>query len=308
MNVVFAGTPEFAASCLVALVESKHRVTGVLSQPDRRSGRGLSRTHSAVKRIALERGIEVCQPTSLKEDRTVERLKHWLPDAIVVAAYGLILPQTVLDIPRFGAINVHASLLPRWRGAAPIQRALLAGDQVTGISMMRMDAGLDTGPVLLQEAVAISEEDTAGVLHDRLAALGAKLTVRALDGLESGGLKGTPQPVEGVSYAPKIEKREARIDWREGAKAICRRVRAFNPAPGASARVRGVELKIWGCSAAAGRGEPGSILRAEPDGLLVACGDGAVLATELQRPGGRRLAAAEFLRGFPLSAGERFHF
>jgi len=279
----------------------------VLSQPDRPSGRGLSRTHSAVKRFALEHGIEICQPSSLKDDRTVERLKHWLPDVIVVAAYGLMLPQTVLDIPRFGAINVHASLLPRWRGAAPIQRALLAADPVTGISIMRMHAGLDTGPVLLQEAIAISEEDTEGTLHDRLAALGAKLVVRVLDGLELGDLKGTPQPVEGVSYAPKIEKREARIDWREGAKTICRRVRAFNPAPGASARVRGVELKIWACSVAVGRGEPGSILRAEQDGLLVACGDGAVLATELQRPGGKRLAAAEFLRGFPLSAGERFH-
>jgi len=307
LNVVFAGTPEFAASCLAALVESRHHVTGVLSQPDRPSGRGLSRTHSAVKRFALEHGIEVCQPASLRDDRTAEQLKRWLPDVIVVAAYGLILPQTVLDIPRLGAINVHASLLPRWRGAAPIQRALLAGDQVTGISIMRMDAGLDTGPVLLQETIAISQEDTGGVLHDRLAALGAKLVVRVLDRLGFGELKGTPQPVEGVTYAPKIEKREARIDWREDAKAIRRRVRAFNPAPGASARVRGVELKIWACSAAVGRGEPGSILRAEQDGVLVACGDGAVLATELQRSGGKRLAASEFLRGFPLSAGERFH-
>jgi methionyl-tRNA formyltransferase len=306
LNVVFAGTPEFAATCLAALVESRHRVTGVLTQPDRPSGRGLPRMHSAVKRLAVARGIEVFQPANLNDDRVTEQLKRWLPDVIVVAAYGLILPQTMLDMPRFGAINVHASLLPRWRGAAPIQRALLAGDRATGISIMRMHAGLDTGPVLLTNAIAISEEDTAGILHDRLAALGGKLVVQALDSLELGELKATPQPAEGVTYAAKIEKRETRIDWREDMNAICRRVRAFNPSPGAGTRVRGVELKIWSCSIAEGRGEPGSILGTERHGLLVACGDGAVLVTELQRSGGRRLGAAEFLRGLPLSAGERF--
>jgi len=305
LNVVFAGTPEFAASCLAALFESKHRVAGVLSQPDRPSGRGLSSTLSPVKRLAVTRGVEISQPANLDDDRVVEQLRHWLPDVMVVAAYGLILPQKVLGIPRFGAINVHASLLPRWRGAAPIQRALLAGDEVTGISIMRMEAGLDTGPVLLQEAVPISEEDTAGTLHDRLAVLGSKLVVQVLDRLALGEFKGTPQPAEGVTYAAKIEKREARIDWRESAKAVCRRVRAFNPYPGASARARGVELKIWACSAAAGRGEPGSVLRAGHDGLVVACGDGAALVTELQRPGGKRLAVADFLRGFPISPGER---
>jgi methionyl-tRNA formyltransferase len=306
LNVVFAGTPEFAATCLVALIESRHRVTGVLTGPDRPSGRGLSRTSSAVKQLADARGIEVCQPTNLNDELVAERLRRWLPDVVVVAAYGLILPKTVLDIPRFGAINVHASLLPRWRGAAPIQRALLAGDRATGISIMRMDAGLDTGPVLLQEATAISEGDTAGALRDRLAALGAKLVVQALDGLELGELEAMPQAAEGVTYATKIEKRETRIDWSEAADAICRRVRAFSPSPGASARVRDTELKIWGCSTGAGQGDPGSILAAGREGLLVACGGGAVLVTELQRAGGRRLGAAEFLRGFALLAGDHF--
>jgi len=305
LNVVFAGTPEFAARCLAALVESSHRVTGVLSQPDRPSGRGLSGTFSPVKRLAEAHDIEVCQPENLTDDRVAVRLRQWLPDAMVVAAYGLILPQNVLDIPRLGAINVHASLLPRWRGAAPIQRALLAGDPATGISIMRMQAGLDTGPVLLQEEIPISDEDTAGTLHDRLAMLGARLIVRTLDRLELGEIEGAPQPAEGVTYAAKVEKREAKIDWSESAIAVCRRVRAFNPYPGASAEVRGVELKIWTCSVAAGRGEPGGVLRAGHDGLIVACGDGAVLVTEMQRSGGKRLKAAEFLRGFPIAAGDR---
>ena len=305
MNVVFAGTPEFAARCLAALVESGHRVKGVLSQPDRPSGRGLSGAHSPVKRLAEAHDIEVCQPENLNDDRVAVRLRQWLPDAMVVAAYGLILPQNVLDIPRLGAINVHASLLPRWRGAAPIQRALLAGDPATGISIMRMQAGLDTGPVLLQEEIPISDEDTAGTLHDRLAMLGARLIVRTLDRLELGEIEGAPQPAEGVTYAAKVEKREAKIDWSESAIAVCRRVRAFNPYPGASAEVRGVELKIWTCSVAAGRGEPGGVLRAGHDGLIVACGDGAVLVTEMQRSGGKRLKAAEFLRGFPIAAGDR---
>lgn len=306
MNVIFAGTPEFAAASLEALVESPHSVIGVLTQPDRASGRGLTSRHSPVKRFAMARGIEVAQPVNLNDIEFIDRLRFRQPDVIVVVAYGLILPQGMLDIPRFGTINVHASLLPRWRGAAPIQRALLAGDQVTGISIMRMDAGLDTGPVLMQEAVPVAEDDTAGALHDRLAKLGAKLLVRALDKLQLGELNATPQTAEGATYAAKIDKRESRIDWRESAKAVCRRVRAFDPLPGARARVHGVELKIWGCKAGAGRGTPGTILSTGPGGLLVACGDNAVLITELQRPGGKRLAADQFLRGFPLSAGERF--
>jgi methionyl-tRNA formyltransferase len=225
---------------------------------------------------------------------------------MVVVAYGLILPQAVLEIPRHGAVNVHASVLPRWRGAAPIQRALLAGDRETGVSIMQMDAGLDTGPVLVQESLPILEDDTAGTLHDRLAGLGAKLIVRALSELEAGGLTARPQPAEGVTYAAKLEKYESRVDWRESAIAVSRRVRAFDPSPGARVRLRGVELKIRRCAVAPGRGVPGEVLNSHPSGVLVACGEGALLITELQRSGGKRLAAAEFLRGFPLSAGERF--
>jgi len=224
----------------------------------------------------------------------------------VVAAYGLILPRAILEIPRYGAVNIHASLLPRWRGAAPIQRAILAGDRETGISIMRMDEGLDTGPVLRQRSLPITEQDTAGTLHDRLAALGGALIVEVLDELETGGLSATAQPAEGVTYAAKLDRREFRLDWRVGAVGIDRLVRALNPSPGAATRIRGVELKIWKCGAAPGQGEPGEVLRIDPDGVTVACGGGAVVLRELQRSGGKRLSAAEFLRGFPVSAGERF--
>ena len=304
MKVLFAGTPHFAASCLQALLESRHLVVGVLTQPDRPAGRGLSPAQSAVKRMATARIIDVAQPASLSDPGLWDSLKRQRPDAIVVVAYGVILPQALLDIPRFGGINVHASLLPRWRGAAPIQRALLAADPNTGVSIMQMDAGLDTGPVLMQEAIPIAETDTAGELQDRLASLGARLLVRVLDGIELGGLDPMPQSSEGITYAAKITRRECRLDWRDGAAAVCRRIRAFNPSPGASARARGIELKIWACRVAVAEGVPGTVLEAGPGGLLVACGEGAVLITELQRSGGKRLAAAEFLRGLPLAAGE----
>jgi methionyl-tRNA formyltransferase len=261
---------------------------------------------SPVKRLAAARGIRVFQPATLKDVGVQEELRLFRPDAIVTAAFGLILPQALLDLPARGAINVHASLLPRWRGAAPIQRALLAGDEVTGVSIMQMDAGLDTGPVLLQEKIPILGSDTAGTLTDRLAQLGGELVVRALNALEAGGLEAVPQHTEGVTYASKLEKHEFRVDWRQSAVALDRRVRAFNPSPGAGARVRGVDLKIWSCAVAAGKGQPGEVLSADKLGLRVACGEGALRVTELQRPGGKRLHAAEFLRGFPLSAGERF--
>jgi len=306
VNLIFAGTPEFAARCLAALIQSNHRVGGVLTQPDRPAGRGLATSPSPVKQGAARHGIPIFQPASLKNTPVQEELSRFRPDAIIVAAYGLILPQSVLEIPRFGALNIHASLLPRWRGATPIQRALLAGDRETGISIMQMDAGLDTGPVLLQEKIPVLEDDTAGTLHDRLAELGGRLIVQALDMLVAGGLRATPQPAEGVTYAAKLDKRESRVDWRESALAANRRVRAFNPSPGAGARLRGVEVKIWRSAVVAGQGVPGEVLSANTRGLVVACGQGALLVTELQRSGGKRLAAGEFLRGFPLSGGDRF--
>ncbi|HEY6864538.1 MAG TPA: methionyl-tRNA formyltransferase [Burkholderiales bacterium] len=306
MNLIFAGTPSFAARILDALLDSRHRVIAVLTQPDRPAGRGLGATASEVKKRALDRGIAVLQPASLHDTASSPELVALRPDIMVVAAYGLILPERVLGIPRLGCINVHASLLPRWRGAAPIQRALLAGDTRTGISIMQMDPGLDTGPVLLQEACAIGDEDTAGTLHDRLATLGAVMCARALDGLQAGALVGSAQSQAEATYAPKIRKEEARIDWRDSAISVRRRVRAFDPTPGATAVLRGMELKLWSCALGAGDGAPGEVLNASTAGLLVACGEGAVLVTELQRPGGRRLQAGDFLRGCPVSAGERF--
>jgi len=306
VNVLFDGTPEFAARCLETLLQSRHRVVGVMTQPDRPAGRGFAVTPSPVKKLASARGIQVTQPKSLRDAQAQEELKHFRADVIVVAAYGLILPRPVLELPRQGAINIHASLLPRWRGATPIQRALLAGDRQTGVSIMQMDTGLDTGPVLMQEKTPILEDDTLGTLQDRLAELGAKLIVRALDALEAGVVKAIPQPVEGVTYAAKLDRGEARVDWRKAAVDVNRQVRALNPSPGADARMRGVELKIWRCATATGRGNPGEVLSMGENGLCVACAEGALVITELQRSGGKRLPVAEFLRGFPLDVGERF--
>jgi len=306
LNVIFAGTPGFALRILEAILESRHRVLAAITQPDRPAGRGLGTTASDVKRAALERGLTVLQPHSLREPDAQPFIAELGADVMVVAAYGLLLPRRVLDLPPRGCINVHASLLPRWRGAAPIQRALLAGDARTGISIMQMDDGLDTGPVLMQEACAIGAEDTAGTLHDRLAALGARLCVRALDALEAGALSARPQAEPDATYAPKIRKEEAQIDWAESAAFVHRRVRAFDPTPGAVARLRGTDIKIWKCSVALGQGAPGAVLSVSDSGLLVACGEGAVWVTELQRPGGRRLGAGDFLRGFEVGTGECF--
>ena len=306
MRIVFAGTPAFAVPALEAVVRAGHRVAAVLTQPDRPAGRGLAAAESPVKQAAARRGIPVLQPATLKAPPVQDELRALGPDALIVAAYGLILPQVVLDVPRLGAINIHASLLPRWRGAAPIQRALLAGDRETGISIMRMEAGLDTGPVLLREALPILPDDTAETLHDRLAALGAGLVVAALDGLAHEVLVATPQPVDGVTYAAKLDKQEARIDWTRPAVEIGRQVRAFNPVPGASARVRGTEIKVWQAAPADGTGAPGAVIAIDPEGIVVAGGSGALRLESLQRAGGRRLSAREFLRGFPLAVGERF--
>jgi methionyl-tRNA formyltransferase len=306
LRVLFAGTPDFAARCLATLLESRHALCGVMTQPDRPAGRGLALSESPVKKLAAARGVRVVQPASLKDAGVAKELELLRPDIIVTAAFGLIFPQSLLGLPPRGAVNVHASLLPRWRGAAPIQRALLAGDKETGVSIMQMDAGLDTGPVLLREAITILGSDTAGTLSDRLADLGGKLAVRLLDALEGGALHAVPQPTEGVTYAPKLARDEFRLDWSQDAAAVDRRVRAFNPWPGAAARVRGVEVKIWSCAVAAGEAQAGEVLSADADGLCIACGRGALRVTELQRAGGKRLRAADFLRGFPLAAGERF--
>jgi methionyl-tRNA formyltransferase len=272
---------------------------------------------SPVKQFALQHGIPVAQPRSLRLDgkypddaaAAQAALQEARADVMVVAAYGLILPQWVLDVPRRGCLNIHASLLPRWRGAAPIHRAIEAGDAETGVTIMQMDAGLDTGAMLVEERVAIAPQDTTATLHDKLAALGGRLIVEALELAACGGVQPVPQPAEGVTYAHKIEKSEAAIDWKQPADVIARRVRAFDPFPAASAQIQGETLKIWRARALPGRGsvEPGTIVSVDADGIGVACGDqGRLEITELQRPGGKRLAAADFLRGFPLQAGQRF--
>ena len=268
---------------------------------------------SPVKQLAAQKGLRVLQPVSLKDAAIQAELRVMAVDIMVVAAYGLILPQAVLEIPRLGALNIHASLLPRWRGAAPIQRSLLAGDIESGITIMRMDAGLDTGPMLLRESIAIHEEEDAGNLHDRLAILGAKLIVVALDKLERRELEETIQPIDGITYAHKINKAECRLDWRESAAELSRKIRAFSPSPGASAAVDGKEVKFWRARESIEKPPPtgketfpGEVLSVTEDGITVACGKGVIEFLELQRPGGKRLPVAEFLRGFPLTAGARF--
>jgi methionyl-tRNA formyltransferase len=306
MRVVFAGTPDFAVAALRALVEAGHELVLVLTQPDRPAGRGLEPAFSAVKRAADALRLHVFQPLTLKDATAQDRLRATQPDVMVVAAYGLILPQAVLDIPVRGALNIHASLLPRWRGAAPIQRAILAGDQITGVCIMQMDAGLDTGPILLRAEAPIGATETAGTLHDRLADLGALLLLDALKALEQGTISATAQSAEGATYAPKIAKSEARIGWTRPAREVERQIRAFNPFPGAVAKIRNIDLKVWRAALRDASGTPGTILRAGADEILVACGAQSLALTELQRAGGKRLAAGALLRGFPLSAGERF--
>jgi len=306
MRLVFAGTPEFAVPALEALATAGHAIAAVLTQPDRPAGRGLGASASPVKQAAQRHGFLVLQPATLKDAAVQARLAELAPDAMIVVAYGLILPPAVLDVSRHGALNVHASLLPRWRGAAPIQRALLAGDRVTGVCIIGMDAGLDTGPVLLREELPITPQDTSGTLQDKLAPRGARLIVAALEGLARGTLRPTPQSTEGVTYAAKIEKHETRLDWSRSATETERQVRAFNPTPGAGGRVRGAELKIWQAVVVEARGAPGTVVAAGADGIVVACGDGALRLEELQRAGGRRLPATAFRRGFPLVPGDRF--
>jgi methionyl-tRNA formyltransferase len=305
MKVAFAGTPEFAAAALEAILAAGFDVPLVLTQPDRPAGRGMQLQPSPVKRVALAAGIPVHQPEKLRTPEQQAPLAEVQADVLVVAAYGIILPQAVLDLPRHGCLNIHASLLPRWRGAAPIHRAIQAGDAETGITIMQMDAGLDTGPMLLSRAEAIHADDTTGSLHDRLAQLGADMIVEALRALP-GGLTATPQPADGVTYAAKIGKAEATVDWNRPAAEIERAIRAFNPFPGAVATLQQTPVKLWRARAIDATGTPGEVLLAEGAGVIVACGQGALCVTELQKPGGKRLPAAEFLRGMPIAAGSRF--
>ncbi len=308
MRVVFAGTPEFAAVALDAILAAGFTVPLVLTQPDRPAGRGMKLQASAVKQRALAAGIPVAQPQGLKLDGKYaadaaaarEALQAAQADVMVVAAYGLILPQWVLDTPPRGCLNIHASLLPRWRGAAPIHRAIEAGDTETGITIMQMDAGLDTGDMLLVGRETIRPDDTTAVLHDRLAALGGQLIVETL---QAPALARTPQPAEGVTYAHKIEKAESSIDWRQPAAEIERRLRAFDPFPGGVATLAGEAVKVWRAEPAAGQGAPGEVIAPGP---VVACGEGALRLTELQRAGGKRGPAAAFLQARPIAVGERF--
>jgi methionyl-tRNA formyltransferase len=323
MRIVFAGTPAFAATALTAILDAGRQVVLVLTQPDRPAGRGLKLAASEVRQVALARRIPVAAPPTLSLKKggaeaaaVYERLRLAQADVLVVAAYGLILPQAVLDIPRglgdagcgpVTALNIHGSLLPRWRGAAPVARAIEAGDTTTGITIMQMDAGLDTGPMLLAEATPILAEDSTATLTDRLASIGARLIVNALRDAESGRLRALPQPSEGATYAHKLDKREAWLDFTADAQVLARRVRAFDPFPGACARLGEVVLKLWRARALplTVATAPGTVIATSRESVDIACGSGVLAVGELQRPGGRRLAAAEFVAGTPLRAGDR---
>jgi methionyl-tRNA formyltransferase len=316
LRVAFAGTPAFAVPALRALAPV-HEVVGVLTQPDRPAGRGRTLTASPVKQVALELGLPVAQPERLRGpaselDATLAQLRAWKPDVMVVVAYGLILPREVLTLPRLGCLNIHASLLPRWRGAAPIQRAILAGDGETGVSIMQMDEGLDTGGVLCSERVVIGPECAAASLHDVLAHVGARQILIALEGVAEGRLSPVPQPAEGVTYAEKLSKAEARIDWMRPARQIDRQVRAFNPWPTAETTLDGEPVKLWRSRVRAEHAEdapagvpPGTLLGLEDGALRVQCGRGVLEVLELQRAGRKAVAARDFVNALKASPGER---
>jgi methionyl-tRNA formyltransferase len=337
LRVVFAGTPDFSVPALEALLSAGHSVVGVLTQPDRPKGRGRQITPSPVKAAAMAHGIPISQPQSLKDAAGRAELDAWRPDVLIVVAYGLILPPVALSIPRLGCINIHASLLPRWRGAAPIQRSILAGDARMGITIMLMDAGLDTGPMLLRTEVPVAPHETGGSLHDRLAVLGGATLIEALEGHSAGTLHATPQPAEGVTYAAKLEKAEALIDWTRDAEEIERQVRAFNPWPVAETRFEGEQLRVFEARAEDGaesvdrefdasamehalampatddrsvdieafadisRAKAGTIVTVRDDAVVVQCGRGQLALRQLQRPGRRVVLAADFARSLDLT-------
>lgn len=311
MKIIFAGTPPFAAAALEALLVRKFEVVAVLTQPDRPSGRGMQLQPSAVKQLALQHGLPVLQPPSLKDAAIQNELAAYAADVMVVAAYGLILPQTVLQLPRHGCLNIHASLLPRWRGAAPVQRAILAGDTETGITIMQMDAGLDTGDMLLKKNCPIAPSDTAQTLLDKLTALGADAIVEALPTLEQNRLTRKPQDNTQATYAAKLTKAEAQIDWANDAEQIERAVRAYNPFPVATTTLKATPVKIWKASVRAGLpGKPGTVLpgtvlSVEKDGIIVACGTNALCLEMLQRPNAKAMAASQFVQGFAVHPGDR---
>jgi methionyl-tRNA formyltransferase len=301
MKLIFAGTPDFAASALSALIAAGHTIPLVLTQPDRPAGRGMKLKPSPVKVMALEHGLRVEQPKTLRTPEAQDMLREIGADIMIVAAYGLILPQAVLDLPARGCLNIHASLLPRWRGAAPIQRAIQAGDAASGITIMQMDAGLDTGAMLSVHPVELDARETGATLHDKLAAIGAHAIVEALGALDR--LPAVAQPEEGVCYAHKLSKEEAAIDWSRPAEEIARMIRAFNPVPGAYTVLNGESMKLWMAEACGGEARPGVIVHADADGVLVGAGQGLVRLTELQAAGGKRLAARDFVAGRPGLAG-----
>jgi methionyl-tRNA formyltransferase len=304
MKIVFAGTPEFAREALAALHTAGFEIALVLTQPDRPAGRGMKLQASPVKQFALDHGMAVAQPPSLKLDgkhaEAAQAAKTTLQtvraDVMVVAAYGLILPKWALAVPRLGCLNIHGSLLPRWRGAAPIHRAIEAGDPETGITIMQMDEGLDTGDMLLIEREPIRPDDTTASLHDRLARLGGRMIVEALELAACGGLQPVPQPEQGVTYAHKIDKAEAAIDWAQPASQIARRVRAFDPFPGTTLQLAGDTIKLWAASVLPASGPPGQVLHANGDSLVVACGEQSLALHMLQRPGGKRISVRDFLQ------------
>jgi len=295
MRIVFAGTPDFSVPVLQALLDSRHSLAGVYSQPDRPAGRGRKLTPGPVKQLALQHAVPVFQPDSLKHAEAQRELAELKPDLMVVVAYGLILPQAVLDLPGLGCVNLHASLLPRWRGAAPVQRAILAGDHETGVCLMQMEAGLDSGPVLAEARTNISSDDTGGTLHDRLSQLAAEILATHLDDLEQGKLEPRVQDEALVTYASKLDKSEAAIDWQQDAACLERQVRAFNPWPVAQTRYADKALRIWEATAIDGSGTAGQVVATGKQGIDVACGSGCLRLLEIQMPGAKRLSAADFL-------------